>query len=392
LPLWQWNKAGQRVAVWDYSDSGAVAAANSQQSAFEGKADAIAAAAAAGAAAAAVDGVAAAPCTVRLYACNGRSTAEAYEQVEGQLLQQEQDQRNTGKTRRLRSTLLQGGGNAPPLVTLCYGASGAVVELAAHQAPIKAADAAGAPAGARNAQLSATAAAAAAGIRVHLNFEPRLEEKGLLAKLTRKAKIQQGATAAEATAAAARPLAAVGTVFLELGNMGLGGRGADLDHRGTHTATLLFSAESALARESNLPAWALEQLELADRAVAGSSRCMPPPCVLLRNAQGEQWLLCVDALATAAIGQNLGTLWPGQPQGLRCWYLRGAPLGQTAAAAVAAAASKPRPLRRGPVRSSSGLRSQVGVVVFCCLTLERSSHVAWVKCTEPDSHFVSSPA
>jgi hypothetical protein len=359
LPLWQWHRPGQRVSVWDYSSESAAAASSSQQSAFEGKADAIAAAAVAGAAAAAVDGVAAAPCTVRAFACGGDTKSEAFELAERQILQQAEDARNNKAraARRLRSTLM--GGAAPPLVTLCYGASGAVVELAAHQAPAKAEGGAGsaAAAAARGAHLSATAAAAAAGVRLHLNFEPR---QLLPAELGRGKRAHRGdASAAEAAAAAARPLAAVGSIFLELGAMGLAARGTDLDRRGTHTATLLFSAESALAKETNLPQWALHQLRLADRAVAGSSRTMPPVAALLRNAQGEQWLLCCDALATAAIGYNQTTLWPSQPQGLRCWYSRGAPLGQTAAAAVAAADQPKGAVRRAPARASSGLRSQV---------------------------------
>lgn len=351
LPLWEWHRAGQRVYVWDYSEQQAAAASSSQQSAFEGRADVAAASAAAAKAAASVDGVAAAPCTVRVYACNGASKGEAFDLIERQILQQESDQKAAARAaRRLRSSLLDQQGGAPPLVTVCYGAGGAVVELAAHSAPARADGAGGAAAaaaGMRGAYLSATAAAAAAGLRLHLNFEPRPAGAAAAA-----------AASPAALAAAARPLAAVGSVFLELGTDGLASRGTDLEHRGTHTVTLLFSAESALAQESSLPPWARRQLTLADRATAGSSRGAPPVAALVRNAQGEQWLLCVDALATAAIGLNLQALWPPQPQGLRCWYSRGAPLGQTAAAAVAAAA-KPSARRRAPMRGASGLRSQV---------------------------------
>jgi hypothetical protein len=131
------------------------------------------------------------------------------------------------------------------------------------------------------------------------------------------------------------PAAAVGTVTLDFGTGAAGLRapaaGAALLasarplQSGTHAVAFLRSARSPLLADAELPDWVLSQLRTADRAGAGSGRAglLPPVAALLSNSGGEQWLLCCDALATASVSANLGSSWPKQPQGLRCFYRRG---------------------------------------------------------------------
>jgi hypothetical protein len=75
------------------------------------------------------------------------------------------------------------------------------------------------------------------------------------------------------------------------------------------------------AAASAVPAWVTSQLQLAAAAAADSSRHLPPAAALLRvEATGEEWLVAHDVLASASVAANTHTLWPLQPQGVRCWH------------------------------------------------------------------------
>jgi hypothetical protein len=345
LPLWAWDPPAARLAVWDYSAVTVAEAEEGRQVAFPtapalgprkgpfvpgvtppaftvrefmvatpGADDGT------GAVAAAAAGVSA---QVMLCAAARAALAQLDEQAGNAVA----DARGSA-----RGVAAHPAGE--PLAVAAYAAGGGAVALsvrrpAGSRAPLEAAAAAPGPMA-----INASAALEAASIELHLDAEPPVPRAGRAAR----------------AAPRRPPPCAVGTVSVDFG-AGAPYAAVTALHGGSHAVALLFSAASGLVPGALLPPWVLSQLELADAASDGAALALPPPAALVRNAQGEQWLLCCDALATASVGVNLGRLWPRAPQGLRCYYSRG-----TLLASFKARAPKPGPPRAGagaPGRASA---------------------------------------
>ncbi|KIY91599.1 hypothetical protein MNEG_16365, partial [Monoraphidium neglectum] len=224
-----------------------------------------------------------------------------------------------------------------PRAVASYSAGGAAATVSVLR-PAVAKLALGAP----NVAVDVHTALETAAIELHLDLEPV------------SAAAASAAAAGGAAPVRVGPPSGVGTISVDFGAAASYSAVVAL-HGGSHRLALLSSASTVLLRGADPPEWVTQQLRAADAAAAGSARDVPPVAALLRNAQGEQWLLCCDALATASVSANLGRLWPKQPQGLRCWHSRGSLLATVRERGGGGAGGSAAAPGRGRLRRSGSL-------------------------------------
>jgi len=322
LPLWSWDVVSSQLTVWDYDLKKVTEAAAGRDVTFPP-------ASPASSKGPQTSHRSPPHFTLQTFACGdaasvsggGGGRVAALKRALGEL-QGQAEEAAADAYKSLRPLRIRPAG--APLVVAHYSRGGAAVGVSVRRA----AAVAHLVIGSRPAEIDARAAVEAASLEMHLDVEPPSESRESpgcgsgCAPGCGTTRRGRGGSGTRRALPPQQPASAMGAITVDFG-AGAAPTAVRMLHGGSHSLALLFSATSSVVRDAKLPEWVLEQLELADRATAASARSTPAVAALLRNAQGEQWLLCCDALATASIGANLGRLWPRAPQGLRCFYSRG---------------------------------------------------------------------